>query len=156
MFDRIQSLFVDRGGGAEGPDKRHSTDELHLAAAVLLVEAARIDGRFEETERKTIKTLIQARFGLDPQETDHLLAEADREAAWAGELWSYVRVIKNRFSHAERVSLIEMLWEVAYADGVLHDYEANLLRRVGGLVYVSDRECGAARKRVLDRLGIGA
>ena len=93
MFDRIQSLFVDRGGGAEEPDKRHSTDELHLAAAVLLVEAARIDGRFEETERKTIKTLIRARFGLGPQETDHLLAEADREAAWAGELWSYVRVI---------------------------------------------------------------
>ena len=45
-----------------------------------------------------------------------------------------------------------MLWEVAYADGVLHDYEANLLRRVGGLIYVNDRERGDARRRVLARI----
>jgi uncharacterized tellurite resistance protein B-like protein len=50
--------------------------------------------------------------------------------------------------------IIEMLWEVVYADGVLHDYEANLLRRIGGLIYVSDRDRGAARKRVMKRLGI--
>ena len=47
-----------------------------------------------------------------------------------------------------------MLWEVAYADGVLHDYEANLMRRVGGLIYVTDRDRGDARRRVLERLGI--
>jgi len=50
--------------------------------------------------------------------------------------------------------VIEMLWEVAYADGQLHDYEANLLRRITGLLYVSDRESGEARKRVLARLGL--
>ena len=48
--------------------------------------------------------------------------------------------------------VIEMAWEVAYADGELHDHEANLLRRLGGLLYVSDRERGDARKRVLARL----
>jgi uncharacterized tellurite resistance protein B-like protein len=47
-----------------------------------------------------------------------------------------------------------MMWEVAYADGALHDYEASLLRRVTGLLYVSDRESGEARKRVLARLGL--
>jgi uncharacterized tellurite resistance protein B-like protein len=47
-----------------------------------------------------------------------------------------------------------MLWEVAYADGTLHDYEASLLRRITGLLYVSDRESGEARKRVLARLGL--
>ena len=52
----------------------------------------------------------------------------------------------------ERIELIEMIWEVVYADGELHDYEANLLRRLGGLLYVSDRERGDARKRVLARL----
>jgi uncharacterized tellurite resistance protein B-like protein len=50
--------------------------------------------------------------------------------------------------------MIEMLWEVVYADGELHDLEASLLRRVGGLLYVSDRDRGAARMRVLNRLGI--
>jgi len=49
---------------------------------------------------------------------------------------------------------MEMLWEVAYADGVLHDYEASLMRRVTGLIYVTDQESGAARKRVMQKLGL--
>ena len=54
----------------------------------------------------------------------------------------------------ERIGVIEMLWEVAYADGELHDYEASLLRRVAGLLYVSDRANGEARLRVMAKLGI--
>ena len=54
----------------------------------------------------------------------------------------------------ERVGILELLWEVVYADGTLHDYEASLLRRVAGLLYVSDRESGEARLRVMERLGI--
>ena len=51
-----------------------------------------------------------------------------------------------------RDKLIELLWEVVYSDGSLHAYESNLLRRIGGLIYVSDRDRGDARKRVLQRL----
>ena len=49
-----------------------------------------------------------------------------------------------------------MLWEVAYADGALHDYESNLMRRLAGLLHVSDRDSGEARKRAIERLGIGS
>ena len=65
-------------------------------------------------------------------------------------------MIKDRFPHEERLELMEMLWEVAYADGVLHDFEASLMRRISGLIYVSDRDSGAARKRALARLGQGS
>ena len=58
------------------------------------------------------------------------------------------------FEPEERIALIEMLWEVAYADGELHDYEASLIRRITGLLYVSDRDSGEARKRVRARLGL--
>jgi uncharacterized tellurite resistance protein B-like protein len=67
----------------------------------------------------------------------------------------FTTAIKDGFEPAERVELIEMLWEVVYADGQLHDYEASLLRRIAGLLYVSDRNSGEARKRVLARLGMG-
>ncbi len=63
-------------------------------------------------------------------------------------------MINESFAPAERVTVIEMLWEVAYADGILHDYEANLVRRVGGLLFVPDHDTGEARKRVLARLGL--
>jgi len=67
-------------------------------------------------------------------------------------LHRYTKTIKDRFSEAERVELIELLWEVVYADGELHAHESNLLRRIGGLIYVSDRDRGDARKRVMQRL----
>ena len=65
-------------------------------------------------------------------------------------------MVTDRFSFEERVELMEMLWQVAYADGELDDFEANLLRRVAGLIHVSDRDSGAARKRAMARLGLAA
>ena len=111
-----------------------------------------MDGHFDGDERETIRRLLETRLGFE--DAEDLIAAAEAMAERAGDFWSFARVAKNRFSHEERVALIEMLWEVAYADGVLHDFEASLLRRVTGLLYVSDRESGAARKRVLKRLGL--
>ena len=63
-------------------------------------------------------------------------------ASESAELFHFTRIINERLSFEERVEIIEMLWEVAYADGVLDEYEDSLLRRVGGLIYVPDRERG--------------
>ena len=141
-------------GAPAGGGTRHDTDELQLAAAALLVEAARMDGDVADAELDTIHMLLRERFALSDAEASALLAAARDSAEAAAELWSYARVIKDRFDAEERIALVEMLWEVAYADGVLHDYEAHLLRRIAGLIYVSDRDRGAARKRVLARLGL--
>ena len=70
------------------------------------------------------------------------------------QLYAFTRVVKDRFDEIERVDMIEMLWEVAFADGHADDFEHNLIQRVAGLIYVSDRDRGAARKRVMARLGI--
>jgi uncharacterized tellurite resistance protein B-like protein len=153
MINRIKAL-LDGGGDARlGARGDHSIDELHLAAAALLVEAARMDDHFGEAEWVTVHALLRSRFDLSKEETDALLEAADREVAGSVEIYRFARLVKDSFDHGERVELIEMLWEVVYADDVLHDHEANLLRRVAGLIYVSDRESGQARKRVLGRRG---
>ncbi len=156
MINRIKSFFRDPngagGGSSAGVAGRRKIDELHLAAAALLVEAACHDMRFEVSERRMIESLVQARFGLSAEEAATLIEAAEREVDAAAQLLHFTRAIKDRFSHEERVEMVEMLWEVVYADGVLHDYEANLMRRIGGLLYVTDQERGAARKRVLARL----
>ena len=79
---------------------------------------------------------------------------ARRRPAESAELFHFTRIINQRLAFEERVELIEMLWEVAYADRVLDEYEDSLLRRVGGLIYVPDRERATARQRVLKRLGL--
>ena len=70
----------------------------------------------------------------------------------AVDMHGFISPLMKNFDHQKRVMLVEMLWDVVYADGVLHDYEANLMRRVAGLLHVSDQESGAARKRVLGRM----
>lgn len=150
MLRRLSALFHD--GAARSKTGSHNHGELQLAVAALLVEAARMDGHFDGDERKTIRWLLETRLGFD--DAEDLISAAEVMAERAGDFWSFARVAKNRFSHEELVGLVEMLWEVVYADGTLDDFEASLLRRVTGLLYVSDRESGAARKRVLERLGL--
>jgi uncharacterized tellurite resistance protein B-like protein len=154
MINRIRALFINRRGEAKGGGK-HDLDELHLAAAALMVEAARLDDKIDGVERERIVALVRERFELSGEEADTLLAQAEVVATDAAELYRFTRTVRDRFDHDERVELIEMLWEVAFSDGTLHDLEASLLRRVAGLVYVSDRESGQARQRVRARLGIG-
>ncbi|MGH6904257.1 MAG: TerB family tellurite resistance protein, partial [Geminicoccaceae bacterium] len=132
----------------------HSFEERQLAAAALMVEAATMDSAFDAAERARIGELIRERFALGADEAADLIAEAERAVAASVQWHGFTSAIKDGYDHAERVELIEMLWEVAYADGRLHDYEASLLRRIAGLLYVSDRDSGEARKRVRARLGL--
>lgn len=136
-------------GGASPPD------ELRLALTALLVEAAHSHDHFDEKERAVVARLLQRHFNLSPDNARALLAAGEREAERSAELFHLTRIVNERLSFDQRVELIEMLWEVAYADGVLDEYEDSLLRRVGGLIYVPDRERGMARQRVLKRLGLG-
>jgi uncharacterized tellurite resistance protein B-like protein len=149
LLERIRSILEPAAATVRRPQ-----DELQLAAAALLVEAARMDDEFDATERARIEALLAKRFGLAADEAREVLALAEQTAAESVEWQGFTRAIKERMAPAERVSVIEMLWEVVYADGRLHDYEASLLRRITGLLYVSDYESGEARKRVLARLGL--
>lgn len=145
-------LMGDESAWADEGSSRF--DDAQVAAAALMVEAARLDGTFGADERQRIEALLEQRIGLPAELARKLLEQAERRAtesvAWQG----FTRTIKEAFGYEERVGLLEMLWEVAYADGYLHDYEASLLRRVAGLLYVSDRDSGEARLRVLARLGL--
>ncbi len=152
MIGRIKSLFAAAGVAPPPPSAAPGDDELHLAAAALLAEVAYGDGQFDEAERDAIERLVRTRFSLSEAEAGQLVVAADRAANDATHLIRFTRVIKDNFSHAERVELIEMIWEVVYADGERHAYEDSLMRRIAGLIHVSDRERGEARKRAVARL----
>ena len=134
----------------------NSEEPIAAAAAALLVEMAVMDGAFDTNERETIVRLISDRFDLNILDVADLVAEAEVAVSGSVELFSFTKILRDDFDHSDRIKMIEMLWEVAYADGILHDFEANLIRRATGLLHVSDRESGIARKRVLEQLDIAS
>jgi len=149
MIDRIKALI----NGEATPDGTVA-DDVPAAAAALVIEAAMLDGEFDANERRTIAKLLAKRYNLEASEVECLIEQGTEAVAHSADLYGFTRVLKDGLPHEERGWIIEMLWEVAYADGKLHDYEANLVRRIVGLLHVPDRESGAARKRVLERLDI--
>lgn len=154
MINRIRAFLS--GAQAEASDgvPRRSFERLQIAAAALLVEAAQMDAKFDAVERAKILDLVRTRFELTQGEAESLVEIAGERVADSSQLYSFTRVVKDNFDHDERVELMEMLWEVVYADGTLDDLEASLMRRIAGLIFVADRESGEARKRALSRLGL--
>ncbi len=154
MINRIKALLAG-GGRSESPEPEEDPEaEARLAAAALLVEQARVDGDFDDRERRHIFDLLSERFTLNQEETDTLIQAAGEAVDQSSQLYAFTRVIKDHYTPEQRIDMIEMLWEIAYADGRVDHFEANLMRRVGGLIHVSDRDRGEARKRVIARLGI--
>jgi uncharacterized tellurite resistance protein B-like protein len=148
MIDRL----LDFLSGRETPTKTRSTDDLQHAIAALLIEAARMDENFDAAERTTIERLLAQRFALGAQAVKSLIEAAEQTVQHSTEFFPFTHQINDRLSEAERIEIIEMMWKVAYADGILDPYEDMLLRRIAGLIYVTDVDRGLARKRALEDL----
>lgn len=151
MFDKLRAALRPATKEDEKPSIH---EDHHIAVTALLIEAATLDGIFDEVEKSSIAKLIADKFDFDASATALLIETAEDHHKDSVEIFGFTRRIKDEFDENGRIELIEMLWEVVYADDHLHDYEANLLRRVAGLLHVTDRASGEAKKRVRARLGI--
>jgi uncharacterized tellurite resistance protein B-like protein len=149
MLNKIANFFKSEAESDRTGE--HEERELHIAAAAMLIEAAMTDGQVDAVERKRIGVLVERHFGVSRTEVEQILIEGEAKAETAVDIYSFLRVVNDHFNHEERIQLVEMLWDVVYADGVLHDHEANLIRRVSSMLGLTDVESGAARKRVLER-----
>ena len=150
MIDRLFEWLKEGG-----QDLSRGQDELQLAVAALLLEAAVVvDNRFDETERNAILRILERRFGLAAGDAEAVLATAKARVENSAQLFRFTSTINDRLPRERRVEVIEMLWQVAYADRVLDPLEDSLLRRVAGLIDVSDRDRGDAKLRVMRQLGL--
>lgn len=152
MLARIKAFLT--GDETAAAPASGATDERAAAAVALFVESALLDGDFDVAERRTIVAILVERFALLAEDADALIDAALATPDHANRVFAASRVIRDGFTEDERVDVLEMLWQVVYADGELHDYEANLVRRIAGLLYVKDQDSGRARKRALRRLGL--
>ena len=117
----------------------------------LMIEAAYLDGQIDEGELNKIKFSLVNIFSEDTAEVDLVLQVALENKNNSKSLHHYTSYINKNFDDNKKLLLIEALWEIVLSDGKIHDYESNLIRRLAGLLYISDVNSGNARKRALNK-----
>jgi len=147
MLDGLLHILL----GHEDAQRTGERNNPAFALAVLLIEVARSDDGVEDRAQGVIQRALALRFGLERSEVIRLIKAAEERATEATDLFHFTRVVVENFTEEERIGVIEMLWEVVYSNGVLTGDEDALIRRVAGLIYVSDRDRGEARRRVMQR-----
>jgi uncharacterized tellurite resistance protein B-like protein len=132
--------LVDRVTGEEQQARNLREEELRLAAAALLVRASVIDGKIDASERRKLKTLLHERFEIEGEEARSLLEEAVLRERESVDLYRFTSVLCRELDQNGRKRIVEMLWEVVMADGIVHAFESNLAWRAAELLGVSTRD----------------
>ncbi len=135
MISALKRFLTELAGDPQ--PKAIDADEARLAAAALLYHVTAIDGVVGADERARLRALLKDRFDLNEDDLDDLLSAAETADKEAVDLYGFTSVLKQRLDIAERERLIGMMWELVYADGMVHEFEDNLIWRSAELLGVS-------------------
>jgi uncharacterized tellurite resistance protein B-like protein len=139
MFESFRKFLADVAQGAMHP-AHFEMHDYRLAAASLMVHAAEIDGDISAPEREKLRALIKRQFELNDADTAALVAEATEAEHEAVDLYHFTSLLNRSLNEAGRRQIVEMMWEIIYADGRVTEFESNLIWRAADLLGVSSRE----------------
>lgn len=148
MLRTLTDFIAEIAGGHR--DVAFAENDYRLAAAALLVHVVTIDGEFGEAEREKVLRVLSHRFDLAPADAEALLDAAIARDAEAVDLYGFTSVLNRALDEEGRKRVVEMMFEVAYADGGLTEFEDNLVWRAAELLNVSSRDRVQIRKSVRD------
>ena len=146
MINLLKKILKNKNSSLEKEDNSN----LELLCG-LMIEAAYTDGQIEKIELDKIKSSLINIFEEDENEVNSVLNQAINNKNNSKSLYHYTSIINKNFSEDKKLLLIETLWEIVLSDGKIHDYESNLIRRLAGLLYISDVNSGNARKKALNK-----
>ena len=152
MFAGFRKFLSEVSEGDKHP-AHFAHNDYRLAAAALLVHAAAIDGDVGDAEREKLHTVIKRQFALDEATTDELVAEATEAEHDAIDLYHFTSLVNRSLDEEGRRRVVEMMWEIAYADGDVDEFERNLIWRAADLLGVSSRERIELGQHVAGRRG---
>ena len=142
MLQSLKNIFAsDQSLNIESENK-----EIDILSG-LMIEAANTDGEVTQVELNKISHSLINIFKEDPKVVEVSLTKAFENKDNSKSLHYYTSKLNKSYSNVNKIKLIEVLWEIILADNEIHDFETNLIRRLAGLLYISDVECGNAKIR---------
>ena len=151
LFDNLQQSLNPAASGAPAQE----THTLQLATAVLLVEVMRAEPDMKDAERDAVILALRRKFTLSDDEMERLLELAHETSRNAYDFQRFTRSLNDRFTQAQKIAVVEAMWEVAYADQVLDAHEQHVISKVAGLLHVTHGEYIAAKLHAQANRGAG-
>lgn len=152
FWNKLKNIS-DRFGGSEPETGNLDDEEIKVAAAALLVHATIVDGDVSRSETEVLRDVLERRFDLDHGQAGRLIAEAVEKEKDSVDLYGFTSVLTSHLDRNGRLKIVEMLWEIVVADGIIHEFEANLVWRAAELLGVTSRDRIRLRKSVENRNG---
>ena len=145
----IKKFFGEKSSNRENHDELNSS-VIEEAVVVLLLRAANIDGKKDEQEIEAIKRLIIKQFNYDEEKADILITSASEKEESSADLFEWSKIINDHYDLDSKKIVFSMMCEIICADGLIDPFESNLIRRLSGLLYISDKDAGAIKKKVMN------
>jgi uncharacterized tellurite resistance protein B-like protein len=152
MFASFRNFVAEFVDGEKHPTQ-FADDDYRLAAVALLVHAAAIDGDMSRSERDKLHAVVKRRFSLDEASADELIDKATLAEHESVDLYHFTSLLNRVLDEEGRARVIEMMWEIVYADGRRDELEDNLLWRAADLLGVSQQERIELRQRIAKEAG---
>jgi uncharacterized tellurite resistance protein B-like protein len=140
MLDGLRQFIADVVTPRPERGRAFDENDYRLAATALLIHVVSLDGEPSETEKRKLHGLIESRFGLDAGSADRLIQAATLVEGEAVDLYHFTSVIMREVDDAGRLRIVEMMWELVYADGAVSEFEDNVVWRAADLLAVSSRD----------------
>ena len=146
MLDVIRRLIGATPAASNAAQPTHPQD-VRVAACVLLLELATVDGEFSAIERERIEEQLQRHFGADADGAKQLMQQAADISRDSVDDFVFTRQVVRDYTLAQRMVLAELMWQVVLADGELHERESYLMRKLANLLQLEPAFLSEARKR---------
>ena len=153
MVNTIKQFFEKYVAPSSVTTDNISEHALQIATAALLIEMMRADTDISPEEEEKVNATIRSRFELTREETDALIELAGDRVWQATGYFEFTTLMNKGLSYEQKVKVIEHLWEVAFADGILDKHEEYMVRKIADLIYVAHKDFINAKLRVKKLIG---
>ena len=128
-------------------EKKENSNDKYILVTALLIHAAKIDENYTEEEKTMIKKAIKNLSSLNENEIEEIFKQAEKKEKESNQIIEFTKEIK-KYSMEFRLKIIEIIWKIVYSDDANDVYESNLIRRICGLLYISDKDNGIVKTKV--------
>jgi len=148
MIDLVKKFFSKRSHDDSSHQRRQRPHDIRIATCALLLEMSNIDGEFSALERESITSILKRNFDLSDEHATAILEASNEELKGSIDIWQFTNCINQNYSIEEKIRVVEMVWDVVYADGRLDKHEDYLVHKLATLLRLTHKQLIDAKLKV--------